>query len=387
MSNYITIFRQILSFLPENLLKKSVEKHEADRYAKKLSMSELLKIHLFAHITGRDSLRDITTGLEVNKKRLYHTGMGQVTRSNLSYANNHRPYEVFEELFYHLVEKCSNSARKGRFRFKNPLYALDSTKIDLCLSQFNWAEYRTAKGAMKLHHLLDVKSDIPVFMVMSEGKRHDISVIRSLDLPVSSDSILVFDRGYIDFKWFEMLDDKGVWFVTRSKKNLNYRVIGQHSLPSAKNMVSDEVIELTGAKAKDVYEKHVRMVTVFDEKNKKNLSFLTNNFKLAASTIADIYHARWEIETFFRWIKQNLKIKTFYGTSKNAVMLQVWSAMIYYLLLSWIKHQVKLSWSLQEISRRISSVLFEKMHLLELLSEKFAKDKKPDNRAVQLTLF
>jgi hypothetical protein len=387
MSNSITLFRQILSLVPENCLKKSVCEHGADRYAKTLSTAQLLKVHLYAHITGKDSLRDIITGLEVNRNKLYHTGIGPVTRSNLSYANAHRPYQVFEELFYQLVAKCTATARKGRFKFKNPLYALDSTKIDLCLSQFEWAKYRTAKGAMKLHHLLDIKSDMPVFMVMSEGKRHDIAVARNLELPVSSDSILVFDRGYIDFEWFKTLAEKGIWFVTRSKKNLSYRVIGQHSLPSGKTIKSDNVIELTGNKAQGVYEKHVRLVTVYDENLKKNVSFMTNNFKLAASTIAAIYHARWEIETFFRWIKQNLKIKTFLGTSKNAVMLQIWAAMIYYLLLCWIKHQAKLAWSLQEISRRIAATIFEKLHLLELLSENFTKSPKPNNHAVQMTLF
>lgn len=387
MKDYITTFAQILSFLPENEFRKSVKAHQTDKYSKKFSHYELLKILLYAQITGKDSLRDIVTGLSVHEKKLYRLGLGQVSRSNLSYANNHRNYQVFEECFYTLLGRCERNARSSKFKFRNPIYALDSTKIDLCLSLFTWAKYRTGKGAMKLHNLLDLRSDLPVFMVIGEGKKHDIAVARTLDLPISSDSIIVFDRGYVDFKWFWGFHQKGIFFLNRAKKNLKYRVLGQHKNSVRKNILADEVIELAEPGAAKDYPEKLRLVTFYDEKNDETLKFITNNFKFAASTIADIYKSRWQIETFFRWIKQNLKIKSFLGTSENAVMAQVWAAMIYYLLLSWIKFQTKFAWTILELSRRINATLFENVHLLDLLSENFTKSRKLNEYAAQMKLF
>jgi hypothetical protein len=376
MKNYITTFGQILSFLPEKEFKKSVEALKTDKYSKKFTHYELLKILLYAQITGKESLRDIVTGLSMHVSQFYHLGIGEISRSNLSYANNHRNYQVFEETFYALFDRCSRNARSSKFKFKNPIYALDSTKIDLCLSLFPWAKYRTKKGAIKLHHLLDLKSNLPAFMVIEEGKKHDVAVARALEFPISSDSIIVMDRGYIDFKWFWSFEQKDVFFVTRAKKNCRYRVLGQHSLNDSTSVIADEVIELSEPGAFKDYPKSLRLVTFYDKENDKVYRFLTNNFKFAASTIAEIYKSRWQIETFFRWIKQNLKIKSFLGTTKNAVMEQIWAAMIYYLLLAWIKFQTKFAWSILELSRRINATLFEKVHLLNLLSKTF---KKPTN--------
>lgn len=387
MKHSITTFGQILSLLPESDFKKSVKARQTDKYSKKLSTFQLLKILLYAQITGKDSLRDVVTGLSVHEKRLYHLGMAPISRSNLSYASNHRDWQVFEETFYALLDRCSKNARSSKFRFKNPIYALDSTKIDLCLSLFEWAKYRTKKGAMKLHHLLDLRSDLPVFMVMREGKSHDIAVARKLSLPVSSDSIIVFDRGYVDFKWFWALNEKGIFFVTRAKKNLDYQVLGQHSLNESQSILGDEEIKLVGQHVGKDYPEHLRLVTFYDADNDKVLKFLTNNFKLAASTIAGIYKSRWQIETFFRWIKQNLKIKSFLGTSKNAVMAQVWAAMIYYLLLSWMKFQMKIAWPILELGRRINAALFETGLILNLLSENFTRTHKLNDYAAQLNLF
>ena len=387
MSNSITVFRQILQLLPKNKFNQAVRKHEADKYVKRFFTWKLLVALLYAQITGKDSLRDIETGILSHKNKLYHLGVSTVSRSNLSYSLKHRSCQVFEELFYHLLKQCASNARSKPFRFNNPIYALDSTLIDLCLSLFPWAKYRTKKGAIKLHYLLDLKRILPVFLLMTEGKKHDIVATRLAALQLSSDSIIVYDRAYIDFEWFYSLDRRGITFVTRAKKNLDYTVLGQHSLPSIKNIISDEVIELKGVKSKTNYPKTLRLVTFYDKKNDKILKFLTNNFKFAASTIAKIYQARWKIETFFKWIKQNLKIKTFYGTSKNAVMLQIWAAMIYYLLLSYIKFQTEIAWGVLELSRRIKAVLFENKSLLDLLSQNFRRVEKLDGYAVQLELF
>jgi hypothetical protein len=382
-----TIFNQILQLLPENTFRKSVKIHGADRYAKTLTTFQLLKIHLFAHITGKISLRDISSSLSALKNKLHRVGLCEIAKSTLAYANEHRSYKVFEALFYDLLDKFHKNARSNKFKFKNPIYAMDSTIINLCLSVFNWAQYQGKKGAMKLHCMLDLRSDLPVFNVITEGKRPDITLAKKSKLPLSSDSIFVFDKGYLCYGWYKQLDDKGVTFVTRIRCNAVYRVLGQHSVSVSKRIISDEVIEFTGIKAGKAYPDKLRLVTVYDDKTDKTYQFLTNNFKFAATTIADIYKSRWQIETFFRWIKQNLKIKTFFGRSKNAVMLQIWAAMIYYLLLSWLKFQTKIAWEILELSRRIKSTLFENLSLLDLLACNFENKDEPQQRAVQLTLF
>ncbi len=387
MHNYITIFRQILQLLPDSIFKKAVRKYATDRYIKHFTTFRLLITLLYAQITGKDSLRDIVSGLDAQKSKKYHIGLSSVTRSNLSYACNSRDFRVFEEVFNTLLAHCRANSRSKKFRFNAPVYALDSTRIEMCLSLFPWAEYRQKKGAMKIHQLLDLQKGLPVFLVMTEGKIHDVKVARDLDLPISSDSILVMDRGYIDFEWFKKLDNDGVYFVTRARKNMDYRVIGQHSVNDMKKITSDEIIELNGIETKKSYPGQLRLVTACDIKNGKTISILTNHFRLAASTIAKIYKERWEIEKFFRWIKQNLKIKTFIGTSKNAVMLQVWAAMIYYLLLFHMKEQTKWDCNLLELSRRIKAVLFENKPLLDILSLNSKSTQKLDGYAVQLTLF
>ena len=252
MSNYITIFRQILQILPDSMFKKSVRKYATDKYVKHFTTFKLLITLLYAQITGKDSLRDIVTGLDAQKNKKYHIGLSSVTRSNLSYACNSRNFRVFEETFNQLLSYCRSHSRSRKFRFKAPVYALDSSRIELCLSLFPWATYRQKKGAMKIHQLLDLQKGLPVFTVMTQGKIHDVKVARNLDLPISSDSILVMDRGYIDFEWFKKLDNDGVFFVTRAKKNMDYQVIGQHSVNDVRTITSDEVIELNGVKSKKI---------------------------------------------------------------------------------------------------------------------------------------
>ena len=385
MRDSITLFKQLLSLLPDDEFRKSLRLHETDKYIKSLSSYKLLTLLLYAQITGKVSIRDIVTGLSVQEEKMRCLGMAVPSRSNISYALAHRGYEAFEELFYAVLDKRSSRSRSGKFRFKNPLYAMDSTLINLCLSIFDWAVYRKKKGAIKIHQVIDVKSDIPVCLVMSEGKRHDITAARKIDKMLSSDSILVMDRGYVDFKWLKSLDDRGVFFVTRAKDNMDYKVIGQHANNDRSDVISDEIIELQGTGTWEKYPKRLRLVTVRDKETGKILRFLTNNLRLAASTIGKIYKSRWRIETFFKWIKQHLKIQSFLGTSPNAVMMQIWAAMIYYLLLAWIQFQLRITWSLLELARRIKEALFKNISMLDLLSEKFTIPPKPRRYAEQLT--
>ena len=301
-----------------------------------------------------------------------------------------RPHQIYEGLFYKLLDKCRSVTPDHKFRFKNPLFSMDATVIDLCLSVFPWAEFRQRKGAIKLHYLFDHRGSLPAFMVMTDAKHHDVRVARSeekLDFHLLPDSIISFDRAYIDFQWLYTLDQRKVWFVTRSKTNIQYRIIGQHQPITNKQVTRDEKIELVidGTRAK--YPKAFRRVCYTDPDTGKEYEFITNNMKLAASTIAAIYKSRWQIETFFRWIKQNLKIKSFLGTSQKAVLTQIWIAMCYYLLLSYIKLQTKYRHSLQELTRMIAAVVMEQRLLIDILSLKEQSLKKAREPVFQLALF
>ncbi len=245
-----------------------------------------------------------------------------VHRSTFSDANNKRSFQIFEDLFYHLLSRCKDLTPKHRFKFKNELYSIDASVIDLCLSVFPWAKFRKTKGAIKMHCLYDHSGALPSFVTITDGKKHDVTVAKDVGFPLSPDSIVSIDRAYIDYKWLNSLDEKRVWFVTRAKSNINCVVTGQHPV-TGKGVRKDHMILLTGTRTKNYYLKELRMIEFYDEETKKHLTFLTNNMKLAASTIAAIYKSRWQIELFFKWIKQNLKIKSFLGTSKNAVMTQM----------------------------------------------------------------
>jgi len=270
-------------------------------------------------------------------------------------------------LFYHLLARCKTLTPKHKFRFKNPLYTIDASTIDLCLSVFPWAKFRTTKGAIKLHCLYDHSGALPTFLTVTDGKKHEVRVMKDHPFPLLPDSIVSVDKAYIDYKWLNSLDEQGVWFVTRAKTNIDYAVVGQHPL-SSKRVLSDERISLQGPMTKSKYSKELRLIRYYDEERQKTLTFLTNNFKLAATTIAQIYKSRWQIELFFKWIKQNLKIKSFLGTSKNAVLTQIWVAMCYYLLLTYIKYQTKYGFSLLQLSRVIREMLFERKALIDILT-------------------
>jgi hypothetical protein len=387
MSHCSTIFQQFLSLIPRYLFDKDVERYAGNRYVKKFTCWGQFFSNLYAQISGKDSLRDIEIGLKAQQSKWYHLGISGISRSTLADANKKRDSRIYEMLFYDMLARCKSITPKHPFRFKNPLYSLDSTVIDLCLSLFPWAKYRKRKGAIKLHCLLDHRGDLPGFIVMTEGKPHDVKIAKALDLPLSPDSILIVDRAYVDFEWLHSLTRKGVFFVTRAKDNSAFEITGQQTDLKGKGVEADETIKLTGMLTSKKYPAPLRVVTYYDEEHEKTYRFLTNNFSLAASTIAAIYKARWQVELFFKWIKQHLKIKTFMGTSKNAVLTQVWTAMIHYLLLAYVKYQTKYRYSLLDFARLIQAALFERIPLIDLLSLKKGPIPKPKPDAFQLNLF
>lgn len=365
-----TIFNQLVSFLPKDHFNQFVGQHKGDYYVKKLNTWNQLIILLYAQATNKDSLRDIETGLSTHVGKWYHLGVRTVARSTLSDSMSKRDYRIFEKLFYSLLERCKTITPERQFRFQNPLYSFDSTTVELCLSVFDWAKYRTTKGALKIHTLLNNRTAIPEFLTVTEGKKADISVAQVTRLNLEKGSIIAYDRGYMDFEWWKKLDEQGIYFVSRAKSNNNLFVIGQHKMPIGKGVLADELVILGdyNAMEKQKYLKALRRVRFFDEKTQKEYVFLTNNCRLASTTIAAIYKDRWQIELFFKWIKQNLKIKSFFGTSKNAVLSQIWVAMIYYLLLAYIKFQTKFKQSLLAFTRMIRESLMFRQNLIDLLS-------------------
>lgn len=362
-----TIFSELLKLCPSYHFEKAVEQYRGDRYVKSFTTWQQYITILYAQVTQKNSLRDIVTGLSAHVPRWYHIGLTGVHKSTLSDANTNRDARIFEDLFYHLLSRCRNLTTKHRFRFKNPLYTIDATTIDLCLAVFPWAKFRKAKGAIKMHCLYDHSGAMPSFLTGTDGKRHDVRVAKESSFPLLPDSIVSIDKAYIDYKWLYSLDNQRVWFVSRAKTNIDYVVTGQHEI-TGKGVLSDERIALQGPMTKAFYPKELRLIRYYDEERQKTLVFLTNNFKLAASTIAQVYKSRWQIELFFKWIKQNLKIKSFLGTSRNAVLTQIWVAMCYYLLLTYIKYQTKFCHSLLYLSRVIRETLFERKSLIDILT-------------------
>ena len=367
MTYITTIFKQILSHIPRGEFEKEAEKHGYNRYTKHFTVWIQFLANLYAQISGKMSLRDIETGLKVQFKDWYHLGITNVSKSQLARANKLRSFEIFRHLYYHLYAKCASFCPKHKFRFKNPLHILDSTIITLCLSTFSWAKYTKKKGALKMHTLLDLKGTIPSFMVVTPGKGSDIKVAKQSQLPLCQDSILVADRAYVDFGWYNELNTKGVFFVIRVKKKMDYEVLEEETHFYKKKTISDKKIRMAGVLTAAKYPHVLRLIRL-EVEGEKPVLLISNNFKFAASTLTRIYKARWEIEQFFRWIKQNLKIKSFLGTSENAVLIQIWTALIYYLLLAYLKYQTLYKFSLLHFSRVLKEALFKKVTIFDLLN-------------------
>ena len=365
MAHNSTVFAQLLKLISRHEFETLAKQHHSGRSFRKNSRWAQLVAMMMGQISGRNSLRDMVDNLGAQAHRLYHLGSNLLSRSSLSRINNDKPYALYEALFGKLLARCQSSAPKHGFRFNNPLYSLDASTIDLCLSVFPWAEFRRTKAAVKLHVGLNHSGHLPEFVTVTEGNQHEVNLGKLMAFPKGS--IVTFDKGYNDYSWYNQLTQKGIFFVTRQKTNASYRVVERRSVTKNKGLTSDHTIEFTGAITSKKCPAQLRRIGYRDPETGKHYVFLTNNFKLAANTIAQIYKARWDVELFFKWIKQNLKIQTFVGTSKNAVMTQIWIALCVYLLLAFIKFQSGIRKSAQQILRLLQLNLFEKRDLLALL--------------------
>ena len=383
MRHHNTVFSQLLKLIPRHEFETLSNQHHTGRSFRTASRWSQFVTMAMGQLTGRDSLRDIIENMSAQAHRLYHLGSAKLSRSNLSRINEDKPYTLYEALFGKLLSRCQGLTPGHNFRFNNPLYSLDASTIDLCLSVFPWADFRSTKGAVKLHVGLNHDGYLPEFVTITEGKDHDVTVGRLLRFPKGS--IVAMDKGYTDYSWYKQLTDKGIFFVTRLKRNARFHVTSRRSVLKSKGLTCDQTIEFSGAQTAKKCPIPMRRIGYRDAVTGKHYIFLTNNFKLSAKTIADIYKSRWQVELFFKWIKQNLEIKTFVGTSKNAVMTQIWIALCMYLLLSFIKFQSGLHKSMQQILRLLQINLFEKRDLMALLRGDPIRDHDPDiNQLVML---
>ncbi len=376
MAHYNTVFSQLLKLIPRHEFETLAKQHHSGRSFRSASRWSQFVTMAMGQLSGRKSLRDIVENVSAQAHRLYHLGSAKLSRSNLSRINENKPYALYEALFEKLLKRCQGVAPGHQFRFGNPLYSLDASTIDLCLSVFPWAKFRTTKAAVKLHVGLNHAGYLPEFVALTEGRRHDVTVGRILKFPKGS--MVVMDKAYNDYSWYKQLTDNGIFFVTRLKTNAKYRVIERREVLQNKGLTSDQTIEFTGLQIAKKCPVQLRRIGYRDPATGKHYVFLTNNFKLAARTIADVYKARWQVELFFKWIKQNLKIKSFVGTSKNAVMTQIWIALCMYLLLAFLKFQSKLTKSMQQILRLLQLNLFEKRDMMALLRGDPPPDRMPD---------
>jgi hypothetical protein len=348
-----------------------VEATRAERGAKGFSCWEQFVAMMFCQLGQAHSLREICGGLASCFGKARHLGIQDAPkRSTLSYANEHRPWQLYEKLFYHLLGRCQQlEFGKRKFRFKNRLFSLDATVIKLCASLFDWAKYRQTKGAVKLHLLLDHEGYLPVFACITTGKIHEVRIAQTLSFPAGS--IVAVDRGYLDYELFWSWTQGGVFFVTRQKDNAHYRVIEERAVPQNRNILSDQLIELEGYYSHKNYPGPLRRLEVWDEENEQLVVLLTNHLAFGATTIAAIYKDRWQIEIFFKTIKQNLKIKTFVGTSPNALLIQIWTALIAILVLKYLKHRAQFQWSLSNLVAMLRFNLFSYRDLWVWIDEPY----------------
>lgn len=344
-------FSQVLKLVDRNDFELAVAQHGAEKGAKGFSCWDQFVAMEFCQLGGANSLREIHGGLATAMGKLVHLGVSKApAHSTLAYANEHRPWQLYEMVFKDVLARCRMLAdtKRRNFRFKNPLRSLDSSVIDLCLKVFDWAHFRRAKGAIKLHLQLDHQGYLPCWAVVTEGKTHDVKVAQTLSFEPGT--IVAMDRAYVDFAMFARWTASGVFFVTRAKENMDYEVVESKEVPSRNNVLRDEIIGLTGPRTKEKHPGKLRRIVVWDEENKREIVLLTNIFQFAASTIASIYKERWQIELFFKAIKQNLKIKTFVGTTENAVKTQIWTALIAMLLLKFLQLKSTWAWSLSNLA-------------------------------------
>jgi hypothetical protein len=382
-----TIFSQLMEFLPSYEFRQCVKRYNGNYKVKSFSCWDQFLSMAFAQLTYRESLRDIQACLRVGQNKLYHMGFrGRISRNTLANANQVRDWRIYADFAHVLISIARPLYVKENFglELEQTVYALDSTIIDLCLSLFPWAKFRKRKGAVKLHTLLDLHGSIPTMIFITHGKVHDVKILD--DLLIEPGAIYIMDRGYLDFARLHKIQGTSAFFVTRAKKNFDFKRLYSHDVSKDTGIQCDQTIVLMGFYSKKEYPEKLRRIRLLDSETGKRLIFLTNNFKLPAKTITDLYRCRWQVELFFKWIKQHLRIKAFYGTSENAVKTQIWIAISVYVLVAIVKKRMKLDLSLYTILQILSVSLFEKVPLYQALSDQNYKQFLP-NESNQLNLF
>ena len=365
-----TIFSQIMSYIPKYSFDSCVKKYRGNYKVQSFTCWEQFLAMSFAQLTYRESLRDIETCLRAMQNKLYHIGIrSKISRSTLAAANQNRDWRIYADFAYILIDQAKELYRDDKFfkELDETVYALDSTTIDLCLSLFPWAKFRKTKGAIKIHTLLDLQNNIPSFISITDGSVHDVNILD--DLITEIGAFYVLDKGYIDFERLYNLNNNSAYFVTRAKSNFQFKRIYSHQVDKSLGLICDQSIVLKGFYPSKDYPDKIRRIKYFDSQNNRRLVFLTNNFCLPAMTIANLFKQRWQIELFFKWIKQNLKIKSFYGNTPNAVKTQVCIAISVYVLLAIIKKKLKIEHSLYTFLQLISISIFEKTPIISLFSD------------------
>lgn len=369
MNRVCSIFSQLLQFFPRLEFEQAVRDTRAERHARGFTCWGQFVAMLFCQLGQARSLREICGGLAGCEGKLKHLGVPKApNKSTLAYANEHRSWQLYQRVFNILLARCQQATSRPRpFRFRNPLLSIDATIIELCATMFDWAKYKQGKGAAKLHLVLDHDGYLPRFAVITEGRTPEINIARKFQF--TPGTIVVFDRGYVDYKWYQNLNEDGVFFVTRLRHDAHYRVLERRSIPENRNIRRDEIIELGSPHYRQV--SHLRRIEVWSEERQEILVLLTNHLSFGPTTIAQIYRERWKIEVFFRHLKQNLRIKTFVGTSANALHVQIWTALIAILLLKYLQLRARFGWSLSNLVALLRQQLFVYRDLQTWLDEPF----------------
>lgn len=386
----INLFSQIISKLDRGLFKSIVKERETDKHQKGYNSWTHLVSMLFCQFAKSQSVRDISNGLKSATGNLNHLGVQKApSKSTISYQNKNRDWQLFKDYYYKLLSQLGQqmNVKQSKFRIKSKIFLLDSSTISLCLSLFDWAKYKTAKGAVKMHTLLDYDGNLPAYVNITDGKTADNK--GAYDIPLLANSVIVADRYYNDFSLLNVWDSSSVFFVVRHKDNLQFKTIKENELPENRHhhIIKDEIIELTGAQTKNKYPKQLRRVVIWNDENEQVIELITNQMSWTANTISELYKSRWQIEIFFREIKQLLHIKSFIGTSENAVMIQIWTALITILVLKYLKALSKYGWRLSNLVAFIRLNLFVKIDLQLWLDKPFDEPAKPPQKYIQGVLF
>ena len=381
------VYAQIIEFLPQRIFDKFVRKYDGNKYVKHFTCWNQLLCMIFGQLTNRDSLRDLIVAINAHSGKSYHLGFGKkVTLSNLAKANLNRNSKIFEEFAYYLIAIARKERANDDFQLKGQIYAFDSTTIDLCLSVFWWAKFRKNKGGIKLHTLFDINTQIPAFVHITPASVHDMNAMDYLFY--ETDAYYIFDRGYVDYTRLHKITQHSAFFVVRAKSNLKFNRMYSRKYDKTSGVKSDQIGKLTGFYVSKEYPDKLRKIKFYDQETDRTFIFLTNNFELSAEQIAFLYKNRWQVELFFKWIKQHLKIKAFWGTSENAVRIQVYSAIIAYCLVAIVGTKLKIERSTYEILQVLGISLLVKTPVRELLTTMNYNDvKEPFDNQLSLSLF